>query len=120
MSRGASREAPVDNECFFNFAYETSYANFEVQAHRLRHSGDERACQQALRAKHLWTMSVLLCFALLCFALHCIARLIVEPTFVQILTTSNPEIAGLGTQAYFIDAKGGVGVDRSSGIGRFG
>ena len=46
--------------------------------------------------------------------------MIVQPTFVQILTTSNPEIAGLGTQAYFIDAKGGVGVDRSSGIGRFG
>ena len=46
--------------------------------------------------------------------------MIVQPTFVQILTTSNPEIAGLGTQAYFIDANGGVGVDRSSGIGRFG
>jgi hypothetical protein len=26
--------------------------------------------------------------------------------FSKILTTSNPEIAGLGTQAYFIDAEG--------------
>ena len=36
----------------------------------LHDSSDQRSCPQVLRGKHLWTMSVLLCFALLCFALH--------------------------------------------------
>ena len=35
---------------------------------------DARACPQVLRAKNLWTLSVLRCFALLCSALHCIIQ----------------------------------------------
>jgi len=33
-----------------------THTNSQAQAHRLKHSGGERACQQVLRAKHLLTI----------------------------------------------------------------
>ena len=64
LSAGASREAPVDNECFQKFADDEQSWNSgywhsgEAQAPDLRHHGDERICQQVLRAKHLLTTGV--------------------------------------------------------------
>ena len=60
LSTGASRKAPVDN------CLKQSKAKQSKAEHKTR-------CPQMLRAKHLWTMSVLLCFALLCAVLLCIA-----------------------------------------------
>ena len=51
LSTGASREAPVDNECFALLCS----ALLRIALH---YSGDGRACPQVLRAKHLWTMSL--------------------------------------------------------------
>ena len=70
LSTIASREAPVDNCLKQSKAKQSKAKQSKAKQSKAEH---KICCLQMLRAKHLWTMSVLLCFALLCAVLLCIA-----------------------------------------------
>ena len=95
LSTGASREAPVDNECF------SPWRGAHLSTGASREAPVDNECFN------------LLCFSLLCVALHCIigrrARLspgvsceapVDNECFSTILTTSNPGIQAIGILEY--------------------
>ena len=52
----ASREALVDNRCFFNNPDDEQSWNTRLMHPYLRRHSEEHTCQQMPRARHLWTL----------------------------------------------------------------